>query len=99
IPYDADQAGQLAANLQALLNVDMRSAWMQGTANDDYPDATDALPAIWAGDSDFAGHHQKLVDAVAKLTQVAGDGLDALAPATKAVAQSRKGCHDDYRAD
>src|SRR5690625_4948891 len=36
IPYDAQQASTLAGNLQALLAVDMRRAWMQGSSNDDY---------------------------------------------------------------
>lgn len=99
IPYDAAQAKNLANNLSALLDVDMRSAWMPGTSNKAYPDATEALPGIWAADSKLVEHHQALVDAVAKLAPVAGDGMEALAPAVKNVAQSCKGCHDDYKAD
>jgi len=99
IPYDAEQASIAANNLKTLLAMDMRAAWMEGTSHEAYPDKTDALPAIWAADSDFAQHGEEFADAVKRLAAVAGDGLDTMAPAAKKLAQSCKGCHDDYRAD
>lgn len=99
ISYDAERASTLAHNLKAMLDMDMRSAWMKGTSTDTYPDDTEALPAIWAPDSEFADHGQAFAKAVTQLAAVAGDGMDAMAPATKDVAHACKACHDDYRED
>lgn len=97
MPYDAEQASTLADNLEVMLNMDMTGAWMQGTSNAQYPDKTRALPAIWAPDSEFAQRGKNFAQAVNQLAAVAGDGLDALAPAVKDLAQACKACHDDYR--
>lgn len=97
MPYDAEKARTLANNLRAMLNMDVSSAWMKGTSNEQYPDKTRALPAIWAPDSEFAERGKAYAEAVNKLAGVAGDGLDALAPAVKDLAQACKACHDDYR--
>lgn len=99
IPYDAEQASTLANNLKTMLALNMRSAWMEGTSNKAYPDKTDALPGIWASDSKFGEHGKDFAQAVNRLADAAGFGLDAMAPAAKKLAQTCKACHDDYRAD
>lgn len=97
IPYDADRASTLANNLKAMLDMDMSSAWMKGTSNENYADETRALASIWAADSEFGKHGQQFAKAVKRLASVAGDGREAMAPAVKNLAQACKGCHDDYR--
>jgi len=99
IEYDADMADRLANDLQAMLDMSWEPLWISQTSTDDFPDQTDALPAIWQADSEFTGHEQSYADAVNELAAVAADGLDALAPAVKDVAQACKACHDDYRED
>ena len=46
IPYDAEMAASLAANLKMLLDLDMGRAWAQGTDNENYPGKTTSLPKI-----------------------------------------------------
>lgn len=99
IPYDAARASKLANNLKAMLEMDMGGAWVKGTSNKAYPDDTEALPAIWSADSEFSDRGQAYAKAVMELAAVAGNGRNALAPATKDLAQSCKSCHDDYRED
>ncbi|HLQ85473.1 MAG TPA: cytochrome c [Salinisphaeraceae bacterium] len=99
VPYDAEHASRLANNLKLLQQMDLASMWMQGSSTDEYPDETRALPKIWAEDSDFAEHGEEIDQHINQLAEVAGNGLDELAPAVKDVAQSCKGCHDDYRAE
>src|SRR5699024_348832 len=99
IPYDAEQASKLANNLKVMLDMDMAGAWMKGTSNEEYPDDTEALPGIWAADSEMADRGQAYAEAVQQLVTVAGDGREAFAPAVKDLAQACKACHDDYRED
>lgn len=97
IPYDAEMASTLAGNLKIMLNMEMGRAWMKGTSNEAYPEKTRALPGIWAPDSEFAERGRAYAEAVKQLAEVAGDGLDALAPAAKDLARACKSCHEDYR--
>lgn len=99
IPYDAKRANKLAHNLTALLDLKMAGAWTKGTSTDQYPDKTNALPAIWAPDSEFRERGKDFVKAAKQLASVAGQGFEAFAPAAKDLAQACKACHDDYRAE
>lgn len=98
VDYDAAAAQTWADNLKLLNQVDMRSAWMEGTSVDDYMESR-AKPGIWAEQAKFADHGQKEAEAANRLAEVAGDGLQALAPAVQDLAQTCKSCHDDYRTD
>lgn len=98
VPYDADAAQTYAGNLKTLNQVDMRSAWMEGTSVDQYIDSR-AKPEIWTSGAKFADHAKQEAEAADKLAAVAGDGLQAMAPAVKDLAQTCKNCHDDYRTD
>lgn len=97
IAYDADTADKLANNLKVLLSLDNGRAWMQGTSNEDYPDKTEALPAIWEADSEIGDRGEQYVEAVKALAEVAGQGLDAMRPRVVDLGDACKACHDDYR--
>ena len=96
VPYDADAAQTYASNLKTLNQLDMRGAWMEGTSVDQYIDSR-AKPEIWAQGDKFADHGKKEAEAADKLAAVAGDGLNSMAPAVKDLAETCKGCHDDFR--
>lgn len=96
--YDADAAQAAAQNLKLLNQLDMHGAWMPGTSADDYIESR-AKADIWADGSKFTDYAAQEAEAADKLAEVAGDGLDALAPAVPDLAQSCKRCHDDYRTD
>lgn len=99
IDYDAEMAGMLANNLKVMLSLDNGRAWIQGTSNEEYPEKTDALPAIWESGSEVGDRGKAYADAVTALADAAGQGLDALTPTVKDLGQACKGCHDDYRED
>lgn len=96
IPYDAQLASQLAANLKFLLDLDTSRDWPPGTDNENYPDKTTALPKIWTTYPEIAQYGEKYDKAVIELEAVAGDGLEALRSKIGAVGDSCKGCHDDF---
>lgn len=96
VDYDAQAAQTYANNLKFLNQVDISSAWMEGTSVDEYME-TRAKPAVWSERDKFVDYGKKEAEAADKLAEVAGDGLKALAPAVSDVAQTCKNCHDDYR--
>ncbi len=97
--YDAGMAGMLANNLKVMLGVDNGRAWMKGTSTEEYPEKTDALPAIWESGSEIGDRGKAYAEAVNALADAAGQGLDALTPRVKDLGQACKACHDDYRQD
>lgn len=97
--YDPALATTAANNLKVMLDLDNRRAWMPGTSIDQYPDETDALPAIWEADSEIGERGKAFAKAVNALADDAGFGLDALEPAVKDLGRACKACHDDYRQD
>lgn len=99
MPYDADMAGTLANNLKVLLSLDNGRAWIKGTSIDEYPDETDALPAVWESGSEIGDRGKAYAEAVNGLAGAAGQGLEALTAGVKDLGQACKGCHDDYRED
>ncbi|HAR32023.1 MAG TPA: cytochrome C [Gammaproteobacteria bacterium] len=56
----------------------------------------DALPGVWANPDDFAARLGRFEEAAAALKTATASGEGVL-PAFQAVAQSCKGCHDEYR--
>lgn len=97
IPYDADMASTSANNLKVLLSLDNGRAWMPGTSNEDYPDKTEALPAIWEDGSEIGDRGEAFAKAVNELADVAGEGLDTMRPKVVDLGEACKACHDDYR--
>lgn len=99
-PYDAEIATEAANNLSAAVNLGQSQLWPQGSDNATDGNATTrALPAIWETYPDVIGKSEALVEAVAALVPVAGNGLGDLQGAMGDVGGSCKGCHDDFRAE
>jgi cytochrome c556 len=59
---------------------------------------SEALPAIWKDADDFKEKLTDFVEAANGMAKAAETGdMGAVGPAMKALGQSCKGCHDDYR--
>lgn len=97
--YAPGLATTLANNLKLMLDLDNGRAWMQGTSVDQYPEKTNALPAIWEADSEIGERGKAYAKAVNALADDVGFGVEALRPAVKELGRTCKGCHDDYRQD
>lgn len=98
--YNATQASEAAANLEAAANFGQSLYWPAGSDSETDGNArTRALPALWENFPDVGEKAQALKDAAADLSLEAGEGLDALRGAMGAVGKSCKGCHDEYRAE
>jgi len=96
--YDADVASKAASNLAALSSLDQSRLWPMGSDNSELgTDVTEALPKIWAADSDIGTMGKALADSTAALSGVAGDGLDALRGAIGGVGKACGDCHKAYR--
>jgi cytochrome c556 len=95
--YDADKASMLANNLVKLLDIDIRSAWVKGTDNENYPDNTTSLPKIWTTYPEIGKYGKKYATAVRELAAVAGEGKSKLKSKIGALGKSCKGCHDEFR--
>ncbi|WP_281982115.1 c-type cytochrome [Thalassorhabdomicrobium marinisediminis] len=96
IDYDAAAASAAAANLAALAQLDQSSYWPEGTDNASI-EGTKALPAIWTDFDGVMTANEGLVEASAAMSDVAGDGLDALKGAMRPLGQACSACHQDYR--
>ncbi len=96
MPYDAQLAAQLAANLKFLLDLDTSRFWPPGTDSNSYPGNSKALPEIWTTYPEIGKYAEKHDKAVIELDAVAGEGLEALRSKIGAVGDSCKGCHDEY---
>ena len=99
LEYDADMAGAGAAALHTVATIKGDLMWPPGTDNGAYAGKTRALPEIWSTWPEAGNKAQALSDATAALSEVAGDGLDALRSKIGAVGKACKGCHDDFRAE
>ena len=97
MPYDAELAGKLAANLKLLLDVDNGRAWAEGPDNSAYPGKTTSLPKIWTTYPEIAEYGKNYKKAVMDLAAAAGGGVDALKKAIGPLGKSCKACHDDFR--
>jgi cytochrome c556 len=96
--YNNALAGELAANLQQLSEMNTARMWRKGSDHDNY-DGSDALPEIWLSLEKFQQREQALKDAIAALAPVAGDGLEALRGKVNGLGKACKSCHDDFRAE
>jgi len=101
IDYDEEVFTTRAANLAAAAHLPWEG-FMDGTLQgDDHGTETRALAAI---DDDWDGFHERretFQQEAATLAQMVDDGeeFSALRRQVGAVANSCKGCHDNYRAD
>ena len=101
IDYDAEEFALRTNNLASLAHLPWE-AFIEGSLQgDDHDVATDALAKIgdeWTG---FRERQETLQQESATLAQMVDDGeeFSVLRRQVGAVANSCKGCHDDYRAD
>ncbi len=96
--YDAELAQTMAENLAAVNNLKNGLAWLPGSDNKKRKGKTRALPIIWEEGSGIGEKSKAMKEASAAMTQVAGNGLDALKGEIGALGKACKGCHDDFRA-
>ena len=90
------QPGELAFHADALarLNADLVRLFPEGS---DFGE-TEALPKIWEDPAGFAQKAKDAADATANFAKAAQRGdAAAMATAYKAVGESCKGCHQNYR--
>jgi cytochrome c556 len=94
-PWNQGSVVQAATTVNSTAKV-IPSVFPAGTG----PDAgkTDALPAIWTNNADFAAKAKALEDASAQLLQLAQAGNEAGAKAQFAnIGRACGGCHETYR--
>ena len=95
-PYDAQAASIAAANLAAIAGVNQAGYWLEGT--DTSVEGSRAKPEIWTDTAGFEQDNADLLAASIALSEVAGNGLDALKAGFGPVGQACGACHEDYRA-
>ncbi len=90
------QPGELAFHADALarLNADLVRLFPEGS---DFGE-TEALPKIWEDQADFAQRAKDAAEATATFAKVVNSGDQAaMVTAYKAVGESCKGCHQNFR--
>lgn len=95
IEYDADIFHQRATDFSKLAGIPWPGFSVEGAmpGND-----TDALPAIWDNWDDFQERANELQRGADNLLVVSAErNFDTSGQALKDVAQTCKGCHDEYR--
>ena len=95
IPYDADMAAAAAADLGHLTRVSQQAYWPEGS--DIMMEGSNALPAIWDNLDDVFAKSGDLVEAVAAMEAVAGDGLEAVQGRMQALGGACVACHREYQ--
>ena len=100
IDYDAEEFAYRAENLAFLVSLPWEG-FVEGSLRDDgHGVDTDALAAIADDWEDFESRQQTLIEQTATLAELAqGDDFAAMRQQVADVAQTCRGCHDNYRAD
>ena len=107
------QMSSMAAMLRGQVHLDNLALHARGMAElaeivpNVFPEGSgvsksEALPVIWEKPDEFEEAMTKFVDAANGMATAAGAGsvdMAAIGPAMKALGQSCKGCHDDFRAE
>ncbi|MFY0988955.1 c-type cytochrome [Halomonas sp. C05BenzN] len=100
IDYDAERFALRAGNLAALAGLPWEGFVEGSLRGDGHGMDTDALAAIGDDRDDFEARHQSLVEETATLAALAeGDDFAAMRRQVASVANTCKGCHDNYRAE
>ncbi|MFP4616148.1 MAG: c-type cytochrome [Thiohalorhabdus sp.] len=96
IDFDAEEFATRAERVSQLAHMPMEG-FVEGTAD---VAGSEAKPGIWENWEDFQGKMEDLQETSAELAEVAqGGDKGAIAPKFKAVGESCKACHDDYKED
>ena len=96
-PYDAAQAKAAADALAGVFALDLPMLWPAGSDNGAVK-GTNALPAIWASDSDIGAKVEAWGKAVAAMQTDAPGGLDGLKAAMGPLGEACGSCHKAFRA-
>jgi len=98
IEYDAGAATAAAGNLATMSQLDQSRLWPKGSDNVALgKETTEALPAIWAADSNVGEKAMALTAAAIAMEQAAGGGLESLRGAIGPLGKSCGGCHETNR--
>ncbi|TDR57401.1 cytochrome c556 [Halomonas ventosae] len=100
IDYDAETFARRAENLAAVAPLPWEGFVEGSLRGDDHGVDTDALADIAEDWEDFESRQQTLIEETATLAELArGDDFAAMRRQVATVADTCKGCHDNYRAE
>lgn len=100
IEFDAEEFTRRAENLAAVAPLPWEGFVEGSLQGDGHGIETDALSAIADDWEDFESRQQALIEESATLAELAqGDDVAAMRRQVAAVANTCKGCHDDYKAE
>lgn len=100
IDYDAETFARRAENLAAVAPLPWEGFVEGSLRGDDHGVDTDALADIADDWQDFESRQQTLIEETATLAELArGDDFAAMRRQVATVADTCKGCHDNYRAE
>ncbi len=100
IDYDAEEFAHRAENLAFLASLPWEGFIEGSLRGDGHGVDTDALAAIADDWDDFESRQRTLIEETATLAELAqGDDFGAMRQQVAAVANTCRGCHDNYRAD
>lgn len=97
MPYDAEIAKAAADNLYAAVSMKNPTMWPKGSGTDALGDKTRAKPDIWSTYPKISEKSKDMVEAAAKMANVAGNGIDAVKRSMKSLGEGCKGCHEPFR--
>ncbi|WP_108444315.1 c-type cytochrome [Halomonas denitrificans] len=100
IEFDAEAFTRRAENLAAVAPLPWEGFVEGSLQGDGHGVETDALSAIADDREDFESRQQALIEESATLAELAqGDDVTAMRRQVAAVANTCKGCHDNYKAE
>ncbi|MCL7939122.1 cytochrome c [Halomonas sp. ATCH28] len=100
VDYDAEEFARRAENLAGVAHLPWEGFVEGSLRGDDHGVDTDALADIADDRADFESRQQTLIEETATLAELArGDDFTAMRRQVATVADTCKGCHDNYRAE
>lgn len=100
VDYDAEEFARRAENLAGVAHLPWEGFVEGSLRGDDHGVDTDALADIADDRADFESRQQTLIEETATLAELArGDDFAAMRRQVATVADTCKGCHDNYRAE
>lgn len=97
VEYNADAAEIAAENIKILATMNNGSAWPQGSDSTALPGKTRAKVEAWTTYPESAEINKKLAAAAVAMSDVAGDGVDAVRANIGAIGGACKDCHTKFR--
>jgi len=97
VEYNAEAAEIAAENIKILATMNNGSAWPQGSDSTALPSKTRAKVEAWTTYPESAEINKKLAAAAVAMSNVAGDGVDAVRANIGAIGGACKDCHTKFR--